>query len=110
MTSFSQGSIPYKLLRRVSFPYENYSDNSIRERTVFDKLRQFISEASSNGKFTVGDYLEIPLETILPFVSDCCSTTNELELVYVIYTFLIKRLLIVSVVKIFFKNIKFFFF
>lgn len=70
-------------MRRVTYPFELNDENIIRERTVYDKLRKFILEASSNKEYRVGDTMEIPLNIIMPYVSDCCSSINELELVYI---------------------------
>lgn len=77
-----QGATPYKLLRRVVYPFNQHDENTIRERTVYDRLRTFISEASLNKEYIVDDKLEIPLNKIMPCVSDCCSSIDELELVY----------------------------
>lgn len=79
-----QGSTPYKLLRRVDYPFELEDDKTIKEQAVYDKLRTFISEASSNKEFVVGENMEIPLSLIMPHVNDCCSSTDELELVYTV--------------------------
>lgn len=70
-------------MRRVTYPFELSDENTIRERTVYDKLRNFILEALSNKEYRNGDTMEIPLNIILPYVSDCCSSVNELELVYI---------------------------
>lgn len=73
-----QGLTPYKLLRRVTYPFELHT---IKEHTVYDRIRKFVMEASSNEEYKVNGKLEIPLNIIMPYVSDCCSTINELELV-----------------------------
>lgn len=83
MTLCFQGSTPYKLLRRVNYPFELSDDNTIKERTVFDRLRKFVSEASSKKEYLVGHYIKIPLSKIMPYVLDCCSSVEDLELVYI---------------------------
>lgn len=78
----SQGSTPYKLMRRVSYPFQRTNENTIKEQTIYDKLRHFIVEVSSNNKYIVDDNIEIPLNIIMPCVSNCCSSIEELEFVY----------------------------
>jgi len=48
---------------------------------MYDKLRKFVSEASCNKKYIVGHNMQIPLNEIMPYVSDCCSSIDKLELV-----------------------------
>ncbi|XP_025193447.1 small RNA 2'-O-methyltransferase isoform X1 [Melanaphis sacchari] len=72
------GSTPYKLLRRVDYPFELDDENSWT-RSIYEKIRKFISEASCINKYIVGEYMEIPLNDIMPFVSDCCSSIDKLE-------------------------------
>jgi len=79
---YFQGSTPYKLLRRVDYPYELHDENHW-ERFMFDKLRKFFSEALCNNKYIVNNNMEIPLTEIMPYVSDCCSSIDKLELVYI---------------------------
>lgn len=83
MTLCFQGSTPYKLLRRVNYPFELNDDNAIIERTVFDRLKKFVSGASSRKEYLVGHNMEIPLNIIMPYFSDCCSSVEDLELVYI---------------------------
>ncbi|CAI6352272.1 unnamed protein product [Macrosiphum euphorbiae] len=71
-------STPYKLLRRVDYPHE-LDDENHWERSMYDKLRKFVSEASCNKKYIVGHNIEIPLNEIMPYVSDCCSSIDKLE-------------------------------
>lgn len=87
---FFQGATPYKLIREVSYPFELYDENIFKERTVYHKLRTFISEASSNNEYLVDEQLEIPLSEIMPFVSDCCSSIEELKFVHIKF-FILKK-------------------
>ena len=80
MILYFQGSTPYKLLRRVHYPFE-YDDEIRLERNVYKKLRKFISEALCNEKYILGRNIQIPLSDIMPFVSDCCSSIDKLEFV-----------------------------
>lgn len=83
--SYSQGSTPYKLLRRVTYPFEHDDDDddyTIKQQTIYEKLRNVISKASSNTEYIIDDNIEIPLNIIFPHFSDCCSSIDELELVY----------------------------
>jgi len=82
MVLYFQDSTPYKLLRRVDYPYE-FNDENRWERSMYEKLRTFVSEASQDKKYMVGDNMEIPLNKIMPYVSDCCSSIDKLELVYI---------------------------
>lgn len=75
-----QGSTPYKLLKSVNYPYE-LDDEHYWKRFIFEKLRRFISEASCNKKYIIGDNMEIPLNDIMPHVSECCSSIDKLEFV-----------------------------
>ncbi|XP_026823009.1 small RNA 2'-O-methyltransferase isoform X1 [Rhopalosiphum maidis] len=72
------GSTPYKLLRRVDYPYDIDDENHWKQ-SMYVKLRKFISDVSSCKKYIVGDNMEIPLSDIMPFVSDCCSSIDKLE-------------------------------
>ncbi|KAL4130769.1 hypothetical protein QTP88_008158 [Uroleucon formosanum] len=70
-------STPYKLLRRVNYPYE--LDEEIDwERSMYGKLRKFVSEASCNNKYIVGHNIEIPLNDIMSYVSSSCSSMDRL--------------------------------
>lgn len=69
-------------MRRVNYPFQLTDENTIRERTIHDRLRNFIVEVSANKKYIVDDNMEIPLNIILPCVSNCCSSIEELEFVY----------------------------
>lgn len=72
------GSTPYKLLKRVNYPYE-LDDEHYWKRSIFEKLRKFISEASCNKKYIVGDNMEIPLNDIMPHISECCLSIDKLK-------------------------------
>jgi len=52
---------------------------------MYDRLRNLISEPSFNKEYIVGDIMEIPLDVIMPHVSDCCLSIHQLELVYDLY-------------------------
>lgn len=71
------------MLRRINYPYDKIDENTIRKQTVYDILTKFVSEASFNKDYLVGDNIEIPLSKILPHVSNCCSSVDELELVFI---------------------------
>lgn len=76
-----QCSTPYKLLRQVDYPFEINDENTIKQRIVFEKLSKFVTsmEASSDKKYVVDSNMEIPLNLIMPYVSDCCSSVEDLE-------------------------------
>lgn len=79
---YFQDATPYKLLRRIDYPYE-FNDEIRWERLMYEKLRTFVSEASQDKKYMVRHNVEIPLSKIMPYVSDCCSSIDKLELVQI---------------------------
>lgn len=99
---FFQGASPYKLIRQVSYPFEVYDENIFKERTIYHKLRIFISEVSSNNEYLVGEHLEIPLSKIMPFVSDCCSSIEELKFVHIKLFYIKKRTRVLFIYNFFF--------
>lgn len=48
---------------------------------MYEKLRKFVSETSCNKKYIVGHNMEIPLNDIMPHVSDYCSSMDKLVFV-----------------------------
>jgi len=70
------------LLRRVTYPFKLNDENTLRDQTIFDNLRSLISKTSFTEEYIVGNNLEIPLDVIMPHLSNCCSSVDELELVY----------------------------
>lgn len=77
-------------MRRVSYPFVLDDENVVRERTIYDKLNKFVAEARLNHEYSIDDSMEIPLNVILPHISDCCSSINELELVYYIFYIILR--------------------
>lgn len=74
--------MPYKLMKQVVYPFNEHGENTITERIIYERLRTFMTETSLSKEFIVDDKIEIPLNKIMPYVSDCCTSINELELVY----------------------------
>lgn len=70
------------MLRRVTYPFKLNDENTLRDQTIFDNLRSLISKTSFTEEYIVGNNLEIPLDVIMPHLSNCCSSVDELELVY----------------------------
>lgn len=81
-TYCSQGSIPYKLKTRVSYPFKCSDEIRIREDSICSRLEDLILEISSKKIYIVDGSLEIPIDIITPYVIDCCSSIEELEFVY----------------------------
>lgn len=69
-------------MRRVVYPFDELTDCTTKTETVYRRLTEFISDASLNKEYRVGKKLEVPLSKIIPCVLDCCSSIDELELVY----------------------------
>ncbi|XP_022176690.1 small RNA 2'-O-methyltransferase isoform X1 [Myzus persicae] len=70
-------STPYKLLRRIDYPHA--PEENLGDWPLIDKLRKFVSDAACNKKYVVGDNMKIPLNEIMPYLSDCCSSIDKLE-------------------------------
>lgn len=84
MKLYFQDSTPYILLRRVDYPYELNDENHL-ERSIYEKLRTFVSEALCNKKYIVGHNMKIPLNEIMPYLSDYCSSIDKLKFVPIHY-------------------------
>ncbi|XP_050521777.1 small RNA 2'-O-methyltransferase [Daktulosphaira vitifoliae] len=75
------GSTPYKLLRRVNYPFNNKNDNNRYQQIIFEELRKCIGNATLNKEFLVNGNLELPLNNVMPFVSTYCSTVEDLQII-----------------------------
>jgi len=47
-------------------------------------LKEFVLQASFKKEYTVRGNMEIPLNKIMPYVADFCSSIDELKFVYYI--------------------------
>lgn len=66
-------------MKRVEYPYEPENGVHIENRFLLEKLRSFVLSATENNEFVVNGRLEIPLLSILPHVSEYCSSLDKLE-------------------------------
>lgn len=82
ITICSQGETPYKLMKQLSYPYNNQNEHISKQFTVFDCLNKFFEEVKSNESYLVEDNLEVPFSKILPYISEYCSSEDEFMLVY----------------------------